>query len=259
MIELVKIAKGRIRQPAYTGDNRCLPCTVVNLTFAVVGSILIGTVSSILALAFASVSVAVIYLRGYLIPGTPSLTKRYFPDSILRWFDKAPRAEIDTSLDAETQLLKLGAIEIRNDDLAVSDSFASEWTAEIQRVQAHPETHVATILDRTAGDLEIQEQKDMCLVTENGGEIARWPSREALLADLAAIPLLQNRAENWADLSQIAQGQLLSGLRIFLEVCPTCAGRLAFSEETVESCCRIASVITYDCVDCDACLVEVEA
>lgn len=249
----------RVHQPEYTGENRCLPCTIGNLTLAAAGSILIGTVSPIVALAIAIASITLIYIRGYLIPGTPTMTKRYFPDSVLRWFDKAPRAEIDITLDAETQLLELGAIEIQNDDLAVTDAFASEWTAEIERVQARPEMHLATILDKTLDELEIYEQKEMCLVMENDEEIARWPSQEALLADLAAIPLLRNRAENWANLSQVAQGQLLSGLRIFLEECPTCAGPLAFSEETVESCCRIASVVTYDCVECEARLVEVQS
>jgi hypothetical protein len=89
-----------VRQPRYTGENRCVPCTVVNVLLAVVLgtglSVLLGPVVGFLALAL---GLAAIYLRGYLVPGTPELTKRYFPDWLLARFDKGPaRAE---SLGAE--------------------------------------------------------------------------------------------------------------------------------------------------------------
>lgn len=79
---------GRLRNPEYTGDNRCLPCTVVNLFLAVVLAVLVALVTPLLGAVILFASVATIYLRGYLVPGTPVLTERYLPDWILALFEK---------------------------------------------------------------------------------------------------------------------------------------------------------------------------
>ena len=78
-----------LRRPEYTGSNRCLPCTVVNLVFAGVASLVAALIAVQLAIAVFAVSLLAIYFRGYLIPGTPELTKRYLPDSVLARFDHA--------------------------------------------------------------------------------------------------------------------------------------------------------------------------
>lgn len=80
----------RLRQPAYTGENRCVPCTIANVAIAGAGSAAIATKSKKLGGAAFAASLGAIHLRGYLVPGTPTLTKRYFPDRVLRWFDKEP-------------------------------------------------------------------------------------------------------------------------------------------------------------------------
>ena len=84
-----------LKQPEYTGENRCTPCTIVNVCIAAVAAGAAATRGSkrtgrLLGTAVFTVSVALIYLRGYLVPGTPTLTKRYFPDWVLAWFDKEP-------------------------------------------------------------------------------------------------------------------------------------------------------------------------
>jgi hypothetical protein len=87
-----------LRRPEHTGENRCLPCTVVNAAIAaVLGAVLSRRSKPAAALALAG-SAALIYLRGYLVPGTPALTKRYLPPSVLRLFGKAPEAEAATGL-----------------------------------------------------------------------------------------------------------------------------------------------------------------
>jgi hypothetical protein len=48
----------------------------------------------------------------------------------------------------------------------------------------------------------------------------------------------------------------LSGLRLFVETCPVCDGRVSIGEETVESCCRSYDVVAVACDDCDARLLE---
>lgn len=83
----------RLRQPAYTGENRCTPCTALNVAIAVVVSALVGRRRRALGLLVLGVSLAAIYLRGYLVPGTPQLTARYLPEDVRRSIGKDPVAE----------------------------------------------------------------------------------------------------------------------------------------------------------------------
>ena len=124
----------RLRQPEYTGENRCLPCTGVNLVIAAVltvavgaGAVAAGATGPQAFVAGAAVfacAAGAVYLRGYLVPGTPWLTETYFPDWVLRWFDKdtttttvGPPGTADATgpgpgeEDVEATLQRLGAIE----------------------------------------------------------------------------------------------------------------------------------------------------
>jgi hypothetical protein len=78
----------RLEQPEYTGENRCTPCTLLNLLIAAGVSALVGRRNRALGLLTFVGSVALVSLRGYLVPGTPELTKRYLPQSVLAAFDK---------------------------------------------------------------------------------------------------------------------------------------------------------------------------
>ncbi|WP_394738934.1 hypothetical protein [Natronococcus roseus] len=103
----------RLRQPEYTGENRCTPCTVLNL--AITGAIgaAVARRSRIAGAAVVGASAAAIYLRGYLVPGTPELTKRYLPERVLRLFGKASEPEIRGGLVArESRADEVGAEEI---------------------------------------------------------------------------------------------------------------------------------------------------
>lgn len=91
-----------LRQPEYTGENRCEPCTVLNLFVAAVFGALVARRSRLGGLLALAVSVGAIYLRGYLVPGTPTLTKQYLPPSVLRWFGKDPEPELATGLGGGT-------------------------------------------------------------------------------------------------------------------------------------------------------------
>jgi hypothetical protein len=83
----------RLEQPAYTGENRCAPCTLVNLAIAVVLAILAGRRNRALGLLVFLGGAGLVYLRGYLVPGTPELTKRYLPESVLSMFGTTDRPD----------------------------------------------------------------------------------------------------------------------------------------------------------------------
>lgn len=83
-------AVDRLRRPEYTGENRCLPCSVVNLVIAAVAGVALAVLNPVAGVVVFVLSVLVIYLRGYLVPGTPTLTRRYLPVRVLELFGKRP-------------------------------------------------------------------------------------------------------------------------------------------------------------------------
>lgn len=69
-----------LRRPEYTGDRRCPVCTVLNLGIAGWSSANIAVlVEPVLGLVAFVVGCVLVYLRGYLIPGTPVVAERLFP------------------------------------------------------------------------------------------------------------------------------------------------------------------------------------
>lgn len=86
----------RLHQPEYTGENRCEACTVVNVIITAILGAVVARKSKFAAVVTVSVSSILIYLRGYLIPGTPTLTKRYLPPSVLRLFGKEPELTLSS-------------------------------------------------------------------------------------------------------------------------------------------------------------------
>lgn len=249
----------RLRQPEYTGENRCTPCTVLNgflaVGLSVVVAVALTPAGGLLALAG---SLAAIYFRGYLVPGTPELTKRYLPERVLRWFGKAPELpDPGETVDVEAYLLEAGAV--AEDDvggLVLTDGFAAAWEAAVDDATTAPEAAVGDLLG--LDDPAVEERGEACVVTDGGMEVADWPSRAALLLDLGAVDLLTERDPAWASRDRPEQGQILTGLRVFAERCPACGGEPELGEETVESCCRRAEVVTYSCPDCEARLLELE-
>jgi len=256
----------RLKQPEYTGANRCIPCTVVNV--AIAGAV--GVVAWLVAAPEAGVSafglcLAVIYLRGYLVPGTPALTKRYFPDWLLALFDKREFGETDDladDVDPEAVLIDAEVVEPceRVDDLCLADWFREEWNATIDAVESSgtEAADLSAVLGADESDIAFSEHGGAVTARLDGRRVGQWASRAALVADLAAARLLADRYDGWERLGVDQQSRVLSGLRIFLDACPNCGGEVTTDRETVESCCRSADVIAVSCTECDARLLEVE-
>ncbi|ERH08991.1 MAG: hypothetical protein J07HX64_00743 [halophilic archaeon J07HX64] len=264
----------QFKQPEYTGENRCMPCTVANTLMAVgaSGTVAVGgaVVAAPLVGAAAGgavfvVSMLAIYLRGYLVPGTPELTKRYFPPWLLRLFGKEPvleqhqPVETDDGFDPETTLVRVGALEecTDGDDLCLTDSFGDSWQTELEALDSDTgRDELLELLDVDTGEVEYSEFGRAFVARLDGQTVGKWESEAAFLADLAAARVFEQHFSGWADLSVEARGQLLNGLRLFLDVCPDCGGAPTFDSETVESCCSTYDVAAVTCGDCESRLFE---
>ncbi|QSX00604.1 hypothetical protein [Haloterrigena alkaliphila] len=293
-----------LKQPEYTGENRCEPCTILNLAIAAVVGSLIARKSRVGGALAVGISIALISLRGYLVPGTPTLTKRYLPPEVLRWFGKEPDPElasglgpVDTgsaddedpaatgggtdagagstedatatestsSIDAETQpeatldptdletyFLERDVLEPCEtvDDLCVTDAFEAAWLEAIEALDESGLDAADAIdafgFDADPEEFAIESREDVQLLVSPGGMAGRWPSRAALLADVAASRALETWTDDWEVYEPETKGQVLNGLRMFIETCPT-GGDISMTEETVESCCTSHEVFAVVC------------
>ena len=270
----------RFRQPEYTGENRCIPCTLANSVIAVVLGAVVAAVSLPVGVAVLVVSALAIWLRGYLVPGTPELTKRYFPDWLLAYFDKGPErssglgsvaseadeaartAEFDAeSFDAERVLLDGGVVEPCEDveDLCLDGTFERAWydgMGAVRDDEAVAREELARQLDVDPETVEFEEFGTATVARIDGVRAGQWESRAALIADLAAARELPERVEGWGAMPTEVRSQLLGGLRIFLDDCPDCGGPVLAGRETVKSCCRSHEVVAASCEECGARLLE---
>ncbi|QFU82137.1 hypothetical protein [Natronorubrum aibiense] len=305
-----------LKQPAYTGENRCEPCTILNLLIAAVVGSLVARKSRIGGLLAVGLSIGLIYLRGYLVPGTPTLTKRYLPPEVLRWFGKESEPDLasgfgagtidstdeasqaastasdaseagddeptapamDTTadtdadvatadatdastadaaaeagaVDLETYFLEHGVLEpcADEDDLCLTEAFERDWFERIETLDDAGLDSKSVIdafdfgADPEAFDLESHE--DVRVLRSDAGVAGRWPSRAALLADVAASRTLETWTPDWADHGPETKGRICNSLRMFLETCPT-GGAVSMGEEVVESCCSSHQVVAVTC------------
>ncbi|SMO50707.1 hypothetical protein [Halorubrum cibi] len=272
-----------LRDPRYTGSNRCLPCTIVNLVIAVGLAIAVATVSVGWAVAVLAVAAATIGVRGYLVPGTPALTKRYLPDRVLALFDKGPErdgfasgtpaesvAESTESgpFDPATALVEAGVLleDPAIDDFVLEERFHDAWRREARNLADadEDEAALAAFLDL---DAAADSETETVALTDHGHAYVasienepagRWESRQAFLADLAAASTLADRWDGWESLSTARRSELLGSLRLFVEACPTCDGVVTLDATVVESCCRRYDVLAATCEACGARLFEAD-
>ncbi len=265
------------KQPAYTGENRCLPCTAVNLVIAAVVSGLAALVSPVLAVAVGVVSLAAIYFRGYLVPGTPALTQRYLPDAILRRFDKAgprdpatepPEFDVLQKLDEEREsgvvarefVEDVGVVQPATDGCRrqLTPEFTAAMDERVTSLRSGSVSHrdVADVFD--AKSTEVTALDRAYPAYEVGIQIRKWPSETAFVADVASHQVFDEWSDRWADVPVKQRVDMLQHVRSLRSTCPACGGQLEQSEDAIDSCCRSAEVVILSCRDCGDRLLEAD-
>ena len=174
----------RIRQPAYTGENRCLPCTVLNVAIAFLATVLAAPLGPVAVAVVFAASMGSIYFRGYLIPGTPTLTKRYLPAPVLEAFGKEPPGPREGWEAAE---------EPANTDDRPDDNGDPE-------IDAHAESDAASEVDAHA---EVDGENGAAsgiddAESDTGNEAADGDGGEND-AEFETVERIQNRRENAVD------------------------------------------------------------
>ena len=97
------------------------------------------------------------------------------------------------------------------------------------------------------------------LADGDGIRLARWDSTGAFLADVAAARELESRISRWSTFTFDERTQVLGALRLWLDWCPLCDGRVVLQPDTVETCCSEIDVVAGICEDCGRRLFELDA
>lgn len=148
----------KYKQPEYIEENRCKPCTILNVLIAAMSSFVVARRSRIVGIVSFGLSLVLIYVRGYLVPGTPTLTKMYLPSEVLQWFGKEYESNhisrgfnngakagtsianndstISEQIDAEQYFLELDILELCKNasDLCLTDEFSNDLSNEIEKI-----------------------------------------------------------------------------------------------------------------------------
>lgn len=264
-----------VRQPEYTGSNRCMPCTVVNILIATIVSVLAGLGVSVgVGISVFAICTAAIYFRGYLVPGTPTLTKRYLPDRLHRLFGThhidppettdSTRSNIESAeggaSDATSESSAGQALLAENvvteclngDDLCLDSTFRTAWRSRITDLREHDTgaEHLAAHIDVDPSELVLANRDGEYAVLYQGDRIDAWPSRAAFLADMAVEPTLSEWCSDWDEFDPAVRTRIIASLRAFLEQCPACDTELETAESAWESCCREGTDVTITCENC---------
>ena len=248
------------KNPQYTGENRCIPCTAVNLIIAATAATLLGIFIPMIGIAFFVAAVAVIWLRGYLIPGTPALTKQYFPEWILRWFGKAPPQSAPVDVDPAVYLQENQfVIEDESiDDLVLNPTIRDDWWTRVSDLRAEQSDKAALsqFTDLPASKITLGWETDAYVARIDDERIGSWESRSAFVADMAAHRVFASQTKGWDRLYVAQRAEIVGAFRLFIEQCPTCDGTVTIDQDVVESCCFRYDVVAGTCEECGDRLFE---
>ena len=281
MFDRIESIVNHLRTDEYTGSNRCIPCTAVNVGIAVIVSVLAGVVAIELGVLVFIASLLIIYVRGYLVPGTPTLTKRYLPDRILAAFEKGPRhtdpetvtdsdgPELELAkqiqyakkhrVDPDTFLVEIGAL---TPDTGAERELTGEFSTLVNsHVKQAKEDGVsiediATLFDVERDRIENMDREYPAFKVIR--RIRKWPAEGSLVTDVGTDRALRVLNDRWDEVPMEQRLNILESLRLFTETCPNCDGPISITDETFESCCRVYPVVQLRCEACDLTVTELD-
>lgn len=257
----------RLRNPTYTGERRCWPCTVLNAILLFLACVGVARrrsreIATLLGIGGA----AAIALRGYLVPYTPRFAPRLAARLPGDPFDAAHRTRTArpprTTTDGETPdapeasgslggeadeetgervlsaLLERGVVVAESETIYLDEEFRAAWRAEVRSLRDRDDDYLATTLEAAAPEGLVAEAVEPLdevwfVVSDGSDDPAReqWLTRSVAVADAAAARALADRT----DLSPDLRAQATGPLRTFLESCPVCDGPV--EETTAMECC----------------------
>ncbi|SEL65610.1 hypothetical protein [Haloferax larsenii] len=253
-----------LKRPEYTGENRCPPCTVVNAVVVAAAALALGFLwipAGVVALGLGALAV---YLRGYVVPGTPSFAPRLVAAvglaGVFGHDEDEPRKSesLDANVDPEVMLstlLDAGVLVEEPDGLFLADDARAAWEDTMATLRKGSDDELADAVE-TAVPFEAEASPEYDGIGLHGPDLSVWLSRTQAIADVATLYTVIERG-----VDPMVALAATEPLRMFAEVCPSCGG--ALEETTTRDCCGGTASI-YDspeqdvlaCEDCGSVVYE---
>lgn len=253
-----------LRRPAYTGDRRCWPCTVLNVGLLAVCVGVVALVGlPVLAFGVGVFGLVAIALRGYVVPYTPRFAPRLaarLPGDRFHATDtpgtQTPTATDSLSGDVSADrvldaLVEAGVLVADGEELSLEEGFRERWRDEMATVRTHSSRALAETVLKTvpaADDAELVDVdgEDWVVLSVQTNAVAgeRWLSRPVAIAEVAAVRTLE-------DLPLETRLAAARPLRLFLDTCPVCESPV--EETTTAACCGGHSHSPDAVLACPAC------
>jgi uncharacterized protein with PIN domain len=256
-----------LRRPEYTGENRCRPCTVVNLgIIAAVGAVIAVWLGVEAALVVVVVGLAVLALRGYVVPGTPQFAPRIVESLPFDFGHTEPPRETEALSDTGDgtddpdpeavleSLVAAGVIEDDGEQLFLNDAFREDWTDRMATLRTADESELlARVEAASPAAVETQLHDSHVLLA---GDRDVWVRHAVAIAETAAVETLAD----W-ELPVEIRAHAAQSLRNFLQTCPACGGPVR--ESTRQNCCGGPGSVYENpehpvlaCEDCETVVIE---
>ena len=225
----------RYRRPADTGEHRCWPCTVLNLAIVAAVAVAVARRDRRIAALAGTVGGTLVWLRGYVVPGTP----RFGPalaDRLPVEFGHGPPDGVGSGSLTDTPdpealvgaLREAGVIVAEGEDLYLEGAFRAAWTDRMAALRALSREQLADRAAAAAPEPVEGSVHGEDVLLAGGRDV--WLSTAVAIAETAAVETLTDR-ELPADLRAPAA----EPLRTLLRTCPACGGDVV--ETTLRNCC----------------------
>ncbi len=245
------------RNDAYVGQNRCWPCTAVNLGLTVSGAIATGLIHPLLGGGVGMVGVGATWLRGYVIPGTPQITARVLPAPVLRFLRKAQPSVSVPSTEPLQWLLERDVVTRTDDAFTLTQQYHRARRNSLAELQG---TSVDRLAQSAVGDRSITLEDEPSNRTAGGIQATvdetpvSWVSRLALHADAVSVRALHAVHAELRTQSVTSWRRILLVLRGTYAACPACGTSL----QTIErpGCCGTDVISAIRCPACNQAILE---
>lgn len=257
-IDRIRRRVDRLRRPAYTGSNRCWPCTALNLALVAAVGLMVAPLSPIVAALTVVGGVGAVALRGYVIPYTPRFApaiadrlpwnpfhgdeRGLVDDRRVSAGIASPVADGDVSEPIEDgervldALVASGVVESDGDELALTPAFDERWRREIDRLRERSDEELADVALAVSPAKAVEtvrgDGRSYVVLSDGSDDPAgeSWLRRPVALAGVGAA-----RALAAFDVPPEIRPTASDALAIFVETCPACENPL---EEMLPSeCC----------------------
>ncbi|KAB1193825.1 hypothetical protein GJR96_10405 [Haloferax sp. MBLA0076] len=226
-----------LKRPEHTGENRCRPCTVVNAAFVAIVGLALGVLWIPAGFVVLAIGALLVYLRGYVVPGTPSFAPELVAAAGLSGvFDHDEEPRQSESLDANVNpdvmlstLLDAGVLVEEPDGLFLADDAREEWESTMATLRKASDDELADAV-AAAIPFEATVTAEYDGISIDGPSMSVWISRPQAIADVATLLAVTERG-----VDPMVSLAATEPLRMFTEVCPACGG--VVEETTVRNCC----------------------